>query len=270
MVTSSVATETAWQEPLDLRGQVAVITGGSQGIGLAIAQALAERGCRLVLASRNVAKMREAAASIPGSRGFAPCDVRDRAAVEALFDDAVEHLGTVDILVACAGIGTSPSSTRGGLDPVMGLEEVCWDDVVDTNLRGLFYSVRAAARVMVARRTGQIVNVSSARGARRGQAYAAGYCASKMAGRAMLEAMAAELAPLGIRVMSLLPDAVDTSLIAGTSLAPRGAMQPDDVGRFVAEMLSMPLDATLDNPLLSPLGSRGKMRRREEVSGDAR
>jgi NAD(P)-dependent dehydrogenase (short-subunit alcohol dehydrogenase family) len=111
---------------------------------------------------------------------------------------------------------------------------------------------------MVAQRSGQILNISSARGALKGQPCGAGYCASKMAVRAMFQSLAAEVASFGVRVMSLLPDAVDTSLIAGTTLAPRGAMQSCNVGRLAVEMLAAPVDSVLNEPLLAPLGSRGR------------
>jgi NAD(P)-dependent dehydrogenase (short-subunit alcohol dehydrogenase family) len=91
-----------------------------------------------------------------------------------------------------------------------------------------------------------------------------------MAVRAMFDALAEELRPFGIRVASLLPDAVDTSLIAGSTLAPRGALAPERVGRFVAELLALPFDAALEDPLIAPSGSRtGGAPRRARQEGAA-
>lgn len=239
------------------------MTGGSRGIGLAIARCFSERGAKIVIAARNAERVGEAAAAIDNCVGHSDCDVRSSIAIDKLFQRVLDLHGRVDILVTSAGIGRGAKSTRLAPDPVATLEDDDFDDVLDTNLRGVFLAARAAARIMVAQGSGQILNISSARGARRGQAYAAAYCASKMAARAMLESMAAELAPLGIRVMSFLPDAVDTDLIAGTTLAPRGAMPAETVGRAVVDILCQPLDAVLEGPLLAPLGARVGGKRRQ-------
>ncbi len=264
------ANRSPWQTPLDLSGQVAVVTGGSRGIGRAVVHSLAQRKCRIVVAARSAEAVAEVVDALPEAVGFPGCDVRDADCVESLLHHAEERFGRVDILVCSAGIGQSPRASRGAPQAVISMDDVAFDDVVDTNLRGLFLTARAAARRMLAQRSGQIIDISSARGARRGQGYGAAYCASKMAARAMMEAMAEELAPYGIRVMSLLPDAVNTSLIAGTTLAPRGALEPDWVGEFVAEMLSMPLDATFDKPLLAPLGARQRTTRSNSAPKPAR
>jgi short-subunit dehydrogenase len=107
---------------------------------------------------------------------------------------------------------------------------------------------------MLPRRKGQIVNISSARGALRGQPFAAGYCATKMGCLAMFQAMAEELRPLGIRVWSLLPEAVNTELIAGTQLAKRGLLAADRLAAVIAHMLALPSDAEWSDPLVAPMG----------------
>lgn len=241
---------------IDLRGQVAIITGGSSGIGFGVARALDQRGCRTVIASRSPEKVGQAVASLQQATGFPGCDVRDPARVDALVEFTMAQFGAIDIVVTSAGIGRAESSGRLTPSPVMSLDEKEWDEVVDVNLKGIFLVCRAALKHMVARKSGQLINISSARGALRGQAFGAGYCASKMAVKAMFQSMAAELMPFGIRAMSLLPDAVDTSLIAGTGLAPRGAMSTETVGEFVADLLSLPMDVLLEDTLIAPLGAR--------------
>jgi NAD(P)-dependent dehydrogenase (short-subunit alcohol dehydrogenase family) len=215
---------------------------------------LDQRGCRVVIAARSPERVRRAVASLKHAVGFPDCDVASSDRVDALFDFVVRRFAVIDLLVVSAGIGRSQLTPAGSPRPVAKLHEQEWDEVIDTNLRGAFLACRAAARLMVQRRWGQIVNISSARGALKGQACGAAYCASKMAVRVMFQSMSAELAPMGVRVTTLLPDAVDTTLIAGTTLAPRGAMRREDVGQFIGDMLAMPMDSSLQEPLLTPFG----------------
>lgn len=244
-----------------LRGQVAVITGGASGIGLAVARALDRRGCRLVIASRNPQRVEQAVTSLGDALGVAPCDVKQPAAIEQLFARTVDHYGQVDIVVASAGIARSSQSARHVPSPLQALEESVWDDVVDTNLRGTFLTARAAARLMVPRRSGQIVGISSARAGVRGMAYGASYCASKMAARVLLEALADEVRAAGVRVFSVLPDVVETDMLAGTNLASGGALTSDQVGEYIAQLLELPPDATVEQAQILPLGSRQRARR---------
>ena len=248
----------------DLAGQVAIVTGGASGIGLGIAQALDRRGCQVVVASRDEARIAAALGTMRQATGFPGCDVRDPTRVEALMDFTVGRFGRIDIVVASAGIGRSASYDRATPSPVLSLDEHEWDAVIDVNLKGIFLVCRAALKHMMARKSGQLINISSARGALRGQAFGSAYCASKMAVRAMFQSLAAEVMPFGIRAMSILPDAVDTTLIAGTGLAKRGAMTPATVGDFVADVLSLPLDVTLEDTLVAPLGGR---RERKQAAG---
>ncbi len=237
-----------------------MITGGASGIGLAIARELAGRGCRLLIASRDRAKVGRAVSEMPGSIGFSGCDVRRREAIDALWQRADEALGGVDILVTSAGIARSSLSTHHLPQAVAQLDEAVWDDILDTNLRGVFYTVRAAAQRMVAQQRGQIVNISSARAARRGLGFGAGYCASKRAALALLDALAAEVAPQGVRVFSFLPDVVETGMIAGTQLNKQGSLLPEEVGRLVAELLAAPGQSQWDSPLLVPIRPRAWQR----------
>lgn len=247
---------------MSLEGQVAVITGGGSGIGLGIAQALDRRGCRLVLAGRNAERIDRAVSGLREAVGVSRCDVQQGEAIERLFARAIDAFGTVDILVTSAGIARSEKSKRHVPSPVHALDEEVWRDILDTNLRGVFLAARAAARIMVPRRKGQIVNISSARAGRRGMAYGAAYCASKMAAVALLEAMADEVRNQGIRVMNFLPDVVETDMLRGTELNKGGALTTEQVGECVAELLAQPGDVQLDLPALVPLGARGGRPRR--------
>lgn len=245
-----------WQAPNELTDCVAIVTGGSGGIGLAIARELDRRGCHTVVTGRDATRVAEAAGQLEHGLGFPNCDLRSAERVEALFDFALAQWGRLDFVVSAAGIGRAARTARPIPDAVHSLATDEWDEVVDTNLRGMFLVCRAAARHMKQVRSGQIVNISSARAAVRGQPCAAAYSASKMAVLAMCQSLAEEMKPFGVRVTSILPDAVDTSLIAATRLARRGAMDPAALAEFVVELLAMPLDTGLESPLLAPLGAR--------------
>src|SRR5204863_6570303 len=126
---------------VDLTGQTAVVTGASQGLGKAIAAALAASGARVACVARTVEKLAESVNAITAAGGNAeafPCDVKMSAPVDALIDGLVEKWGKIDILVNNAGV------TRDTLLPRMSDQE--WDDVIDTNLRGSFLFARACSR----------------------------------------------------------------------------------------------------------------------------
>lgn len=241
---------------LDLSDRVAIVTGGSGGIGLAIARELDRRGCQVVVAGRDAARVRDAAEQLTRGIGFPNCDLRQADRVQALFDFAIERHQRLDLVVAAAGIGSAARAARTIPDPVHSLPVDEWDEVIDTNLRGMFLVCRLAAQLMVRQRSGQILNISSARAALRGQPCAAAYSASKMAVHVMFQSLAEEVRPFGVRVTSLLPDAVDTSLIAATRLANRGAMRPAAVAAFAVDLLCQPSDVCFESPLLAPLGSK--------------
>lgn len=236
----------------DLRGQVAVVTGGSSGIGLAVVRELGRRGVRVVVAGRDAARVAAAAASVPEGLGIADCDVRERGSIESLFAATLARFGRVDLLVTSAGLGASPRSRKGLPLALMHLSREEWDDVVDTNLRGAFLCCQVAARLMRERGGGQILNVSSAPAARRGYAYAASYCASKHALNAFSQSLVEELEPHGIRVITMLPDMVDTPMVQGTQLTVGGLLRPETVGEFVVDCLAQPWDVRFDQPVVLP------------------
>lgn len=246
------ATATNWLEPsAALAGQTAIVVGGSRGIGLALARELHAQSCHVCVAARDADRVERVVAELPGALGCAGCDARSAESIDRLFDQVLERFEKVDLVINSAGIGRA-AGARLVPEPTSQLSESDWQEVVDTNLRGAFLVARRAARAMIPRRSGQIVHVSSARGALRGLPFAAAYCATKMACRAMFEALAEELRPLGIRAWSLLPDAVDTELIAGTRLANRGSMRAAELAAVVCEMLALPHDAAWENPLVAP------------------
>lgn len=252
-----------------LQGQVAIVTGGTGGIGRATAAALIREGARVVVIGRTSERVDLAVAELKGGEADADAqdilglalDVRSEGDMEAMARKTVDRFGRIDILVTCAGLGRPSQAGQGGIPyPVAQLPVAAWDEMIDTNLKGIFLSNRAVLETMMARRRGQIINISSARGAVSGQPYAAAYCASKFGLMGLTEALAEEVRAYGIRVQTLLPDAVHTPLLSGTALAPGpgDALPASTVADFIVMMLTLPEDTILINPLIAPFRSRRK------------
>lgn len=184
---------------VDLRGQVAVVTGASQGLGKVIAESLAKSGARVAAVARNAEKLAQTVAAIQAAGGQAEafsCDVKDGAAVDALMNKLAEEWGKIDILVNNAGI------TRDTLLPVM--SDADWDDVIETNLRGMFVFSRAASRLMMRARYGRIINMSSVSGIM-GNAGQTNYSASKAGMIGFTRSLSRELAKRKITINSICP-----------------------------------------------------------------
>ncbi len=231
---------------LDFAGQTVLVTGGATGLGYAIAEAFGRAGARVALNDLTRERVEHAAARLT-ARGVAcvgiPGDVRDARAVRRMVDAAAEELAVPDICVPNAGI--YPNT------PFLDIAEEEWDRVLDTNLKGVFLTCQAVARLMVARgEGGQIVTVSSgaANAASWGWAH---YCASKAAVVMLTKAMALELGEHGIRVNAVLPGYIeveeggrhlrDAYKEASRAANPLGrAGQPADVAGAVL-MLASPL-----------------------------
>jgi 3-oxoacyl-[acyl-carrier protein] reductase len=255
-------------QPRRLEGQVAIVTGGTGGIGRAAAAALLDEGASVIIIGRTADRVERVVAELSAERtgGRRPVvsgwafDVRSESDMETMARHALKQFGQIDILITCAGLGR-PSQTGGGIpSPVSQLPIADWDEMIDTNLKGVFLSNRAVLGPMLARRRGQIINISSARGAITGQPYAAAYCASKFGLMGLTEAMAEEVRASNIRVQTLLPDAVATPLLDGTALAPgpSDALPASTVAAFIVTMLTLPGNTILINPLIAPFQARRK------------
>ena len=219
----------------ELTGQVALVTGGSRGIGLAIARELAEAGARVAVVARNGERAAEAAAGLPGDghAGFA-CDVADADAVKETVAAIEADLGSVSILVNNAGITRDNILLRLGDDD--------WDQVLDVNLKGAFNTTRAVTRGMMKRRDGVILNVSSVVGIM-GNAGQTNYAASKAGLLGLTRSVARELASRGIRCNAIAPGYIATDMtseltedqtVALQSQIPLGRLgEPGDVAPLV-------------------------------------
>ena len=192
---------------IDLSNQVAIITGGSRGIGAAAALRFAEAGATVVV---NYVKQESEATKVvdeirrKGGRSIAvQADVSSFKEVEALFQRTLSEFGRIDILVANAGIWTH--------GPIDELDEKTWDDTIDINLKGTYICCQLAARQMKRQRSGRIITVSSTAG-QRGETFHSHYAASKGGMISFTKSLASELGPHGITVNCVAPGWVDTDM----------------------------------------------------------
>lgn len=218
-------------QPL-LAGQVALVTGASRGIGLAIARRLGKMGARLALCARGAERLHKSEIELrqAGCETLAvAADVTDAAAVDALVQEVIGKLGGIDILVNNAGVGV--------FAPLHELREDDWDRVMNTNLKGVFLCSRAVAPQMIRRRSGHIINISSLAGK---NAFAKGgvYCASKWGLQGMTACMAEDLRGYGIRVSAVCPGTVETEFSPHAGKDAKKMLQPEDVAHVVAMLVT--------------------------------
>jgi len=204
----------------DLTGKVALVTGGSRGLGRAIALAFAGQGADVGVNYRGHAEAAEEVVTEIRGMGRRSLAIQGdtsagRAACEAIVKAAIDEFGTVDILVNNAGI------TRDNL--LMRMDEAEWNDVLATNLNGPFWMTRAVARPMLKARSGRIINMSSAAG-RMGNPGQANYAAAKAGLIGLTKTTARELASRGITCNALAPGLIDTDLTADMPAAATEAL----------------------------------------------
>jgi 3-oxoacyl-[acyl-carrier protein] reductase len=223
-----------------LSEKVGIVTGGSRGIGLAIADALLTAGARVVITGRDAAHLKEARARLAKDTSAADrihtvrTDVRDPADASDAVSAAVEHFGGLDVLVNNAGVGL--------FAPVADMDVSAWHDVIETNLSGVFFCCHAAIPHMRERGGGWIINISSLAGRNPFKSGAA-YCASKAGLNAFSEALMQEVRYDNIRVSCVMPGSVATDFAGGAS--PSGPaddwkLAPEDVAQVVLDLVAHP------------------------------
>lgn len=215
-------------ESLALSGRVALVTGGSRGIGRAIVELLASRGAAVAFTYRereDAADEVVRAVAAAGGRAWAsPCDVADEARVQQVVAEAAAALGPIDILVNNAGV------TRDGYLMLMDREK--WDAVLRPNLDGAFFCTRAVVRGMLMRRWGRVVNMTSP-SAVAGLPGQANYAASKGGLIGLTRTLSRELAPKGVLVNAVMPGLIETEMTAAIPAATRDAhLRNVPVGRL--------------------------------------
>jgi 3-oxoacyl-[acyl-carrier protein] reductase len=230
-----------------LNGAVALITGGSRGIGLAIARRLGDLGARLALCSRSAEHLRAATKEL-AAHGLDSlplvADVTRAMDVSVLVAQVGVQLGPVDILVNCAGVGV--------FGPFHERSEAEWDTVLNTNLKSVFLVSSAVAPEMIQRRRGHIVNISSLAGK---NAFPNGglYCASKWGLMGLSNCMAEELRVHGIRVSAVSPGSVATDFSPHSGRDVDRLLQPDDVAHAVGMIVTEGPRSFISEVLLRPV-----------------
>ena len=222
--------------------RVAIVTGGSRGIGEAIVKRLAKDGLHVVAVARNADKLNAVVAEINGAGGSAealPCDIANSQALAEAIDGIGEKHGRLDVLVNNAGI------TKDGL--FLRMEDADFDDVINTNLKSAFVATRAAGRYIMRSKTGRIINISSVAGVA-GNAGQTNYAASKAGLLGLTKSVAKELSGKGVTCNAVAPGFIVTDMTDGLhdkikegakALIPlRRFGQPDEIASVVAFLAS--------------------------------
>ena len=225
-----------------LKGKVAIITGGAQGIGSAVAERFAAEGARVIITSRDGTKAEEAAEALRKNGGDArglSAVIDDRDSVKDLIDDVIEAYGAIDVLV------NNAATVRDTL--LMRMKQADWDEVMQVNLGSVFVCTQAVIRQMMRQRSGRIINMTSIVGLS-GNAGQANYAASKAGIIGFTKSVAKEVGSRGITVNAIapgyietamtaaLPEAIRTAFVDATPLSRAG--QPDDVAGIAAFLVS--------------------------------
>jgi serine 3-dehydrogenase len=243
---------------LDLNDEHVLITGASSGIGRACAEAFAARGCRLLLAARRVERLEELSAALRERHGTdvltVALDVRDREAVDEWVDGLPETWQKIDILVNNAGLARGRAPLHEG-------DVADWEEMIDTNLKGLLWVTRAVLPGMIGRGRGHVINIGSIAGH---EVYPGGsvYCATKHAVAALNRCLAIDTLGTGVRVSSVDPGMVETefSLVRFHGDAERAegvydgleALRGEDVAEAVVFCATRPSHATVREMILMP------------------
>jgi 3-oxoacyl-[acyl-carrier protein] reductase len=230
-----------------LSGQVAVITGAGRGIGAAIARQLARLGANTVLCGRTKSTLDETARAIHDAGGkpeVIPCDVTVLHQLEYAAARVDSTFGRVDILVNNAGVG-------GFNDTLHTLPPEEWDRILNTNLRGVYYTIRAFAPLMIREYGGHIINISSLAG-KNALPKGAAYAASKWGLNGLTYSVAEELRSQNVRVSVICPGSVDTELSPHAGKDPNKMLQAEDIAHAVVALVTQAPQSFISEILVRP------------------
>jgi len=223
---------------MELAGSIAVVTGSSSGIGLALTGALLETGAEVYGLSRTTTE-------VAGDRfHWIRADVTREEEIDQAFSEVIERHGHVDLLVNNAGFGF--------FREIETIEPADWKRLIDTNLTAAFLCSRKVVPSMKARRSGMIVNVGSVAG-KRGIKGGTAYCASKFAINGFSESLMEELREFGIRVSCINPGSVMTGFFDRAGIQPKKYLQPDDLARLIVSLVRLPDGMLPDELTVRPL-----------------
>jgi 3-oxoacyl-[acyl-carrier protein] reductase len=226
----------------DLSRKVAVVTGGGHGIGAAIARKLAGMGAATLICGRNRARLEQTAKEL-GCEPFV-CDISDWNSVAAMAKHTQEKFGRIDVLV-------NNAASRGAEGPLHTMPLENWDAVFNTNLRGVFYAVRAFVPLMIAGGGGDIINLSSIAG-KSPLPNGATYSASKWGLNGLSYGIAEELRSQNIRVTVICPGSTNTEFSPHEGKDPKKMLQPDDVAHVVGMLLTQSPQSFVSEVMIRP------------------
>ncbi len=230
-----------------LAGQVAIITGAGRGIGAAIARGLAALGATAVVCGRTRASLELTAQAIIQAGGKAEalqCDVTSLTSVESASKQVEASYGRLDILVNNAGAG-------GFGGPLEKLDPAAWEQILNTNLRGVYYMLRAFAPMMIRARSGHVINISSLAG-KNALPNGAAYAASKWGLNGLSYSVAEELRKYNIRVAVICPGSTETDLSPHEGKDHSRMLQPDDIAHVVAMLVTQAPQSFVSEVLVRP------------------
>ncbi len=236
----------------NLKNQVALITGGSSGIGFEIASMLLSEGMVVAISAREPKRLEAAASALrkKGGKVIAlQCDVSNAREVTACVDQVIDEAGRIDLLVNNAGI------YRQGT--IGDLSEADWDDVQNINLKGTFLCTKAVLPLMREQQSGYVVNISSVAG-KMGFANASAYCASKFGLIALTESLLEEEVKNNIRATAICPGYVATPMVAAVDIPQKEMIPPGDIAKIIQTLLHLAPHTVIREIVVNRTGSIGE------------
>ena len=239
-------------EQLELSTKTALVTGAGRGIGRAIAALLARHGASVIVAARTTSEIDRVVKEIKADGGTAypfTFDLADQSSIQSLFTYAVEITGALDILINNAGIGLFGQMHEFSIDNLQTL--------LDVNIRGTYLCCQEALKIMIPKRSGTIINISSVVGFK-GYPNQSAYTASKHAIVGMTKSLAVEAQEYNIRASVINPGGTATDLVATArpDLDPSTLMQPEDIAQAVLYLLSLSESCAIDEIYIRRRGSK--------------
>jgi len=230
---------------VSIHNQIAIVTGAGRGIGRGIAIELGKMGAKVVLVARSRTELEDTARAIGSNASVMPADVRKKEDLQRLFEQVATALGPIDILVNAAGLGI--------FGPVVDFTDDDFQTLIDTNLRGIFFSCRLVLPSMIERKRGHVINIASIAG-KVGSANRAVYCASKFGVVGFTESLAEEVRQHGIRVSVICPGSTDTSFSSKEISAQSRArmLRPEDIGHAVRMLVMQEPNSFISEIIMRP------------------
>lgn len=228
----------------ELNNKVAVITGAGSGIGEAIAKALSQHGVNIALAGRNEEKLHTVAQQLETETKVIPTDVTQKDSVDQMLQVVKGHYGKVDIVVNSAGQSLSSKITDYDVEQ--------WDTMIDVNLKGTLYVLQAALPHLLNQSCGHIINIASISGFEVTKTNAV-YSATKTAIHTITQALEKELARTGVKVTSVSPGMVETSMTEGNDFGGRKKLDTRDIAEAVVYALTQPSHVNVNEVTVRPV-----------------